>query len=186
MLKLVTDLMLHRQLVFEEGRMSLFKTPLAIVAPDFIVDLQKELEKRNLENLIYLSARTFGKQWFASMDKNYGLKTKDIMKWGPDIISLAGWGKVTVKTKKDSEMTVAISLEKSVNALLYGSANKSVDHLFRGLVCGAWSYVYGEDLEAIETKCLAKGDKVCEFIIMPKKNFDLNDSAIKQQLSLEY
>lgn len=182
MLKTVTNLMLHRQLVFEEGRMSLFKLPISMVAPDFIVNLQKELEKTNSENLIYFSAKSFGKNWFKSMDGSYGLKIKDIMKWGPDIISLAGWGKVIVRKKKDSEKAILVTLEKSVNAEIYGTSKRAVDHLFRGMVCGAWSYVYGEDLEAFETKCTSKGDKICEFIIKPKDKFDLNNSEIKQQL----
>lgn len=185
MLKTVTDLMLHHQLVFEEGRMSLFKRPISIIPSDFIVELQKELEKNNLENVIYSVAKIVGKRWFNSMDQDYGLKIKDVMKWGPDIISLAGWGKVIVRTKKDSEKSLLVTLEKSVNSQLYGKSEKPIDHLFRGLVCGAWCYVYGEDLDAVETKCLSKGDKICEFLIMPKKNFDSADEEIKKYFLLQ-
>ncbi|PIN98456.1 MAG: hypothetical protein COT90_04265 [Candidatus Diapherotrites archaeon CG10_big_fil_rev_8_21_14_0_10_31_34] len=184
MLKTVTELMLHHQLVFEEGRINLFGMPISMVSPYFVVELQKELEKKNLDNLIYFVARNFGKHWFNSMGDSYGLKMKDVMKWGPNIISLAGWGKVTVRKKKDSEKSLFVTLEKSVNSEIYGKSSKAVDHLFRGLVCGAWSYVYGEDLDAIETKCRAKGDKICEFVIMPKKNFDLTNAEIKRQLLL--
>jgi len=184
MLKTVTNLMLHRQLTFEEGEMRLFKRPISIIPSDLIVELQKELEKKNMENILYLAAKKVGKRWFKSMDEEYKLKTKDVMEWGPAIISLAGWGKVIVRTKKDSKKSLIVTLEKSVNALLYGKSVTPIDHMFRGLVCGAWSYVYGENLEAVENECLAKGDKICKFIIMPQKNFDFSDVNVKNQLIL--
>src|SRR3989344_4550477 len=175
MLQLVSDLILHKRFVFEEGRITLFNIPVSIIPTNFMVLLQKELEKEGLENLIYISVKNNGRDWFKSMDQNYGLKIKDIMKWGPELISLAGWGKVTVRTKKDSEKSLIVYLEKSSNAIEYGKSDKPVCNFFRGIVCGAWSYAYGEELEAIENYCVAKGDKMCEFIIMPKEKFDLSD-----------
>jgi len=182
MFKLVSDLLLHRKFVFEEGSVTLFNIPISIIPTNFIVLLQKELDKKGLDNLVYQVAKINGKEWFRSMDKDYQLKTKDVMQWGPDLISLAGWGKVTVRTKKDSEKSLIVLLEKSANAIVYGPSDKPIDHFFRGLVCGAWSYVYGEDLDAIETKCLARGDNACEFLLMPKNRFDLSNQEIKTQL----
>ena len=184
MLKLVSELMLHRQLNFEEGRMTLLNRPISIIPSDFIVELQKELEKKHLENVIYFAAKIVGERWFRSMDSTYNIKTRDVMKWGPAIIGLAGWGKVTVNTKKDSKKSLIVTLEKSANAQLYGQSSVPVDHLFRGLVCGAWSFVYGEELDAIEVKCQAIGDKICEFLIMPMNRFDMNDLSIRKQLSV--
>lgn len=184
MFKLVSTLILQRQLSFEEGKIKLFNIPISIIPSDFIVELQKELEKRNLENIIYFAAKPVGEEWFRAMDKEYKIKTKDVMKWGPSIISLSGWGNVTVNTKKDSEKSLTVTLEKSTNAQLYGKSDNPVDHLFRGLVCGAWSYVYGEELEAIEKKCSASGNKSCEFLLMPKDKFDVSDPKINKQLCI--
>lgn len=182
MLKLVSDLLLHRKFIFEEGRVTLFNIPISIIPTNFMVLLQKDLESKGLGQLIYKVAKINGKDWFQSMDNDFSLKTKDVMKWGPDLISLAGWGKVTVRTKKDSEKSVVITLEKSANAIVYGRCDKPVDDFFRGLVCGAWSYVYGEELDAVETKCMSKGDSFCEFVIMPKAKFDMQNPEIERQL----
>lgn len=183
MFKTFSELLLHKKLVFEEGRISLFNIPMGIIPIHFMVYIQKELEKNNLKNLVYYAAKDNGAAWFESMDKNYGLKIKDINKWGPDLISLAGWGKVKVTKKKDSEKSLLVTLENSSFAKVYGKSLEPVDHFFRGMVCGAWSYAYKDNLEAVETKCVSKGDNLCEFLIMPKKNFDLNNSKISSQLT---
>ena len=57
MLKLLTSLMLHKQISFEEGKIALFKIPVLITPADYIVDLQKHLEKIGLQNLLYHSAK---------------------------------------------------------------------------------------------------------------------------------
>lgn len=185
MLKIVSKLLLQGKLKFEEGKLWLFDIPISIIPSETIVELQKELEKTSSETLIYYAAKKTGRIWFKQMDESYHIKTKDVMKWGPAIIGLAGWGKVTVVTKKDSEKSLIVTLEESVNAKLYGSSKHPVDHLFRGLVCGAWCYVYGEDLSAIETHCMSMGHEKCKFVLKPTDKIDKTSPLVIKQLGLK-
>ena len=46
-----------------------------------------------------------------------------------------------------------------------GKKDKPVNHLIRGGLEGAFDEVYGEKFKVTEAKCIAKGDKYCEFVI---------------------
>jgi predicted hydrocarbon binding protein len=48
----------------------------------------------------------------------------------------------------------------------YGSSSSSVCHLTRGDLSGMASIVFGQEIEAMEFSCLAKGDECCRFEIM--------------------
>jgi len=67
-------------------------------------------------------------------------------------------------------------------AKLYGNIGKPVDHIPRGWFAGAACVFFGKDVDAVETKCIAKGDEYCEFIIKPKNRFDFNNDLVKSQL----
>lgn len=56
-----------------------------------------------------------------------------------------------------------VHINNSFEALGYGSSTEPVCHFLRGYLSGALSYICGADIVLIESKCLAKGDRYCEF-----------------------
>ena len=182
MFELVTKLLLHGQMKFEKGRIELLGDNITILPADTIVEIQKLLEQQAQEHLIYRGARVAGKNWFSKMHKEFTLKSTDVFQWGPDLISLAGWGEVIVIKRDDATKTIVGRLMNSINSKLYGPSKKPVDHVFRGLFCGAMSFIFGADLEAVEVKCQAVGDAFCEFVVKPKKDFDFSNQLVVEQL----
>ncbi|MBI4019435.1 MAG: hypothetical protein HY364_04220 [Candidatus Aenigmarchaeota archaeon] len=144
--------------------------------------MQKELEKINKQNIIYYSGKDAGKSWFIEMNKQFKLKQHEVIKWGSDIVTLAGWGEAVVKKEDAPNKTVIFNLNNSIVSKFYGKSKFPVDHLFRGLLAGAMCVIFKEDMEAVEMYCVAKGDKNCEFIVKPKNKFDLSNSITKMQL----
>jgi predicted hydrocarbon binding protein len=57
----------------------------------------------------------------------------------------------------------------------------------RGALAGGAGIIYGKDiLDAVETKCLAKGDPYCEFLVKPRKEFlKTKNEEFKKQLGLK-
>ena len=150
---------------------------------DSFVLLQKELEKRGLENLIYFAGKEAGKTWFEAMNKEYSLKGRDVILWGSNIVTLAGWGEAIIESRDDSTKTITFALNSSVVSELHGSSKSPVDHIFRGLLCGAMCVIYKDDLDAVEIKCKAIGDPVCKFLVKPSKEFDFSNELVKKQLA---
>jgi predicted hydrocarbon binding protein len=183
MFKIVADLLLHRQIVFEKGKISLFDRSASLLPTDSFVSIQSDLEKLGKENIIYYAGKESGKIWFKEMHKEYSLKGQDVIKIGSDIVTLAGWGEAIIKKRKDSEKLIVFELIDSTVVKLYGNSEYAVDHLFRGLLCGAMCTIFGTDMDCVETKCRAKGDLCCEFIVKPADQFDYTNPLTKKQLS---
>lgn len=58
-----------------------------------------------------------------------------------------------------------IIVKDSFEALGYGSSQRPMCQFLRGFLSSAVSYVLKRDVVLTETKCLAKGDPYCEFIL---------------------
>ena len=48
---------------------------------------------------------------------------------------------------------------------LFGSSKKPIDYYLAGLFAGASHEIIAGKVKCIETKCVAKGDEYCEFVI---------------------
>jgi predicted hydrocarbon binding protein len=88
--------------------------------------------------------------------------------------SLMGFGKF--KLIKFQKKPLQIILANSNNPIsveykiLYGKSKKPIDDYFSGLLEGAYTKFLKKKIECKETLCIAKGDKVCQFVISEKKS----------------
>lgn len=63
------------------------------------------------------------------------------------------------------------SIEAEIHLKNYGLSDECVCHMLCGFASGALSYEFGESIIAIEYKCVAKGDPVCEFKVRLEKDW---------------
>ena len=75
-------------------------------------------------------------------------------------------------------------LTKSRFAEVYGPSKEPIDDIVRGFIAGGASLLFSKDVEAVETKCISKGDRFCEIVVQSKEKFDLSKKLIKNQLGL--
>jgi len=183
MFEVVEKLLALRRLKFEKGRVTIFNQLSSIMPSQSFVTMLKELEKHNKENIIYLGGKDAGEKWFQGMKKTSKLKVDDVEEWGSNIVTLAGWGEAVLKEMQREKAFMVYNLKNSVVAELYGKSDHAVDHMFRGLVAGAAKVTFKKDVECVETKCVAKGDSTCEFVIQPRKEFDFSNPIVKKQLT---
>jgi len=185
----IAKLLATKELTFDRGKITFLREPLFMLPLDTLLDFQRLLEKDNLQNLLYYSARETGSRWFELMVDHYNMDYEDIIKWGVKKIDLAGLGRNSVK-RIDLKAGMALNeLKDSSFAKLYvdrfGKASYCVDNIYRGYVAGAGKLIFnGRVCHAIEVKCIAKGDSVCEFVVKPIKEFDYKRPLIKEQLYL--
>ncbi|MFH1394562.1 MAG: V4R domain-containing protein [Candidatus Omnitrophota bacterium] len=180
MLDMVAKLLLHKQLKFELGKITLLEQRVAMLPLFNVVELQKELERKGLENTLYYTNKKFGREWTSKIYKSFKMNENQIFEWGINSVSLAGWGKVELAEKNLEKNNIKFRLIDSGMSYYYGKTEKPVDHIFRGMIAGAMSAVYGKDLDAVETKCKAQGNPICEFVVQPKEMFENSDIAKKQ------
>ncbi len=185
MFSTLSNLLLHKQMVFGDGNILIFGQPVILTPLAAEVNLLKKLEEKGLGHEIYFSAKQAGSEWFKGMSTIYGMKPQDIMKWGPDLINLGGWGTVKPFKADLSASEFDFTLLNSSMAKGYGPSDHPVDHYFRGLLSGAWETVTNEPIEGIETECLASGGKACKFELRPKAKTNYSSPLVKRQLGME-
>jgi predicted hydrocarbon binding protein len=177
-----------RQIKFEEGKIVLFNQRITMNPAYTNAMIQKELEKIKSAHLIYDSMKQLGLQWTRDLQKNYGTKHRDVVKWGINVVTLAGWGIVEIIEDNPLKKIIIFKLKDSAIAKTilknYGKSKTPVDYSFRGMIAGTFSVLYKTDMDCIETKCLAMGDSICEFVVKEKSKINFKDEKIRQQFDI--
>lgn len=93
-----------------------------------------------------------------------------ILEFFKDVTRLGGFGRYELRKIDDSYV---ISIEKTPLAeeflLEYGKQEKPVDYYLVGCWESAFTSLLGNPMICEETKCYAKGDDCCEFVVRPKE-----------------
>jgi len=133
---------------------------------------------------MYYGAKKSGREWITEIFRIYGMDTiEDQANWGEETFTLAGNGKMKVVGWDTKEAMMIYQVYDSAISKEYGKTDHAVDQIPRGWFAGAACAFFGRDVDAVETKCLAMGNELCEFLVKPKDKFDFNDEKVKRQLS---
>lgn len=184
MFEVLKKLMLAKEINFEEGKISLLGHPIIMCPVSTIVEIRKLLEKVNSTAIMYYAAKKSGNEYVKTIKNKFKMKPKDLILWGINTISLAGWGKSEL-IKYDPKNKIAIMTYDSTFAKLYGHSKEPIDEIFRGFASTTASACFGKEIEGVEIKCKAMGSNICELIFKEKNKFDLSDKFIRKQLFVE-
>lgn len=185
MFDIVKKLMFAREIDFEEGSINLLGHPIVMCPVVTFVEIRKMLETVDATALLYQASKTSGIDYMKSIGKKFGMKEQDLLKWGVNTISLAGWGKTKI-LKLDPEEKISITvLEDSSFVRCYGKSREPVDDIFRGYAAATASICFKTDMDVIEVKCKAMGDRVCEIVAKPFGSFDMKDPSVRKQLEIQ-
>ncbi len=185
MFDIVKKLMFAREIDFEEGEINLLGHPIIMCPIATLVEIRRFLENIDATALLYRASKNSGLDYMKDMKKKFGMKPRDLMKWGVNTISLAGWGKTKILNVDFDKKVARLVLEDSSFVRCYGKSKEPVDDVFRGYIASAATIFFRTDADAIETKCKAKGDRLCEVIAKPRGRFDTKKPGIKKQLVIE-
>ena len=178
----IAELLASRKLKFRKGEIDLVEQIVTMVPIDWIITLQKNLEKKNSENLIYYSAKEMGVRWFKNMYDYFKISAEDVIKWGIRILALAGWGETRTPEINFKNKFYTVILNGGAEGKAFGNVGYAVDHFVRGCYASGAKVLFGVECDAIELHCIAAGYPLCEFIAQPTKKFLKNDPLVKKQL----
>lgn len=103
-----------------------------------------------------------------------------------EFFTASGWGKLShVQIDEVNHRAILVVDENPVAKSLQGKSAKPVDHVFRGVLAGIFSKLFGVDVDCLEHQCSAQGHKTCEFVIQPQAQFDFSKTEPREQLLLK-
>lgn len=162
----------------KDGEINLMKTPVNIIPTSILCNLQKGLIDsigfRKTYERLYKDAKEgskiYNKHFIDLHDFSDKHKSID---WQTKIVTLAGWGNIEIALIDFEQSRFIAHFQNSPFPRVYKELNGvqkyAIDFIATGFVAGGLSVVAGKDLEAVETKCIARNDNICEIEVgLPK------------------
>ena len=178
----IAKLFASGQLKFKKGEINLLEQNVAIIPIDWIISLQKHLKKTNSDNLIYYVAKEMGVRWFKNMYSSFKISSEDVIKWGINVLGIAGWGETSTPEINQKDKFYTVKLEGGAEAKAFGKVGYAVDHFVRGCYASGAKVLFGGQCDAIESSCVSEGSPFCKFLAQPTNHFDKKDPRIIRQL----
>jgi len=123
------------------------------------------LTSSGLEAVLYNVGKKIGTQTSMGLMKTYSLEPKDLISAIVQTAKALGWGIVEFQDIDFNGLKGTIIVKESFEALARQKKPYKVCHWTRGYFAGCMSVVFGKSVETVEAKCLATGDRYCEFKI---------------------
>ena len=149
------------------GEFSVITVPAAIISLKTFAKIQKDAEKilgvEGAAVLLYEAGKDAGKTWISRFREEWGLREaeNEFIRATEEFYAELGWGKFSIDIEHRT-----ISIENSFIARGYGKgeAKKPVCHFLCGYNASLITELINEEVDVEERKCIAKGDRYCEFI----------------------
>ncbi len=150
------------------GEFSVIEVPAVIVSIETFVHLQKDAEKilgiDGAAILFYEAGKNAGERWINRFNREWGLKNEKFIEAVQNFYAELGWGKFNINVINENEFTIRV--DNSFIARGYGNSKVEVCHFLRGYNTGmAEVLLKCKTIDAEETRCAAKGDECCEFVM---------------------
>jgi predicted hydrocarbon binding protein len=92
-------------------------------------------------------------------------KLEDLIEIAKAVNMTLGWG-IIDKVKVDVEKGIAkFRMYDNFECELGENNGKPYSQFYRGAIAGIFTRFFGKDVKVAETKCIAKGDPYCEFVV---------------------
>ena len=161
---------ISKTISFKDGEILLMNQNVNVTPTSILCDFQKGLIenigfKESYENL-YNTANKISYDYNSKFIKGYKFKSeRDVTEWQIKVVTLAGWGKWTIKHFEPEKYNIIFQMKNSPFTKVYGKSGFPVDIITAGLVAGGALSNFKKPIEAIETKCQAMGDEYCQIEI---------------------
>ena len=108
--------------------------------------------------------------------KTIGFEKLDIVKmtdFGVNVMNLMGQGNYKFLSFDEKNFKIIVVSKNIPTAkeylLIYGKSREPIDSFICGIWEEAFARVLNKEMICVETKCIAKGDRICQFEIYPAK-----------------
>jgi predicted hydrocarbon binding protein len=130
--------------------------------------LEKILSPSGLAAVHYGAGKNTGAHTAKWLKEKYDLEKTGLISAFAEAMKATGWGIIEAQDINFNNPSGTIIVKECFEALAWRKKSFKACHWTRGLLAGFMSTVFGRMVEAIEVKCLATGDKNCEFKIQTK------------------
>ncbi len=142
--------------------------------PDFQKQVYSSVKKEVMEQLV------------RQLDREFELKKDRLLEFFFAYCTASGFGLFEAKDISHGKKRALVSISNAPFAVFFPTpAKHPVDSFLRGLIAGAFSVVFEENVDCVETECSAMGASYCSFVVKPPHDFDFSNHEVREQLPAE-
>jgi|GEM_PF-2047822 len=182
---------MHKALRHSDGKLLLWSNPCLIFAHYILVYLQRLIEKdlgiKEAMRLFYFIGKFQCKIGMKIVNKRFGyakrlIDKKRLLEFNIGQGELMGVGVFKFK-RMDFKNNIFI-IEGPTNfgeeyKRFFGVQKEAADFLTTGMMAGFIEEIMGVKVLCIESKCVAKGNDTCQYIVKPIEKWDKKDHLLK-------
>ena len=118
------------------------------------------------EALLYLIGKYMGESGYENHVDILGEERPHVLiKIAEVFFRMVGFGIAKVIDVDLNEKRAKVIVHDCFECELYKNTKEPVSHLVRGILAGWFEKLFKSKVQAIDTKCIAKNDEYCEFLI---------------------
>ncbi|MEK6959175.1 MAG: 4-vinyl reductase [archaeon] len=171
-------------LKYTHNNFYLVDIPFAMVPIDVLLELCV-LEDTQQRKKIYSSIKSSTKSKLLPRMSGFTHEREKEILLLKTFLSASGWGSIDIIDMHfDSKRAIVVVENSPFANQLRGKSKFPVDVFMRGILAGAFSVFFKEDVDCVEAECFASGGERCKFIVKPIAEFDLTSNLVKDQLFL--
>jgi hypothetical protein len=126
---------------------------------------ERILAHSGLAVVIYDAGKNMGAHAAKRLKEMFGLEGKDLILAVAQAGQATGWAVTEIRNIDFNRLSATIIVKDCFEAAAWRKKPYNVCQWTRGYLAGCMSAVFGKPVEAVEVKCMAKGDEHCEFKI---------------------
>ena len=152
----------------DEGRIAFKDVRYMVIRPDTVVDFQKAVEAEvgeRVAELMMAGGYTGGSRSSKRYKELFNYSDEEIVTFMCKMGGEIGWGKFEVEKLDTEGKELVVVVRNSPFSEAYGTSDKGVCHMIRGVMAGMAAGIFGSEVRSEETLCRAKGDELCRFVL---------------------
>lgn len=168
------------QLAYEdkEGSLRFKGVRYLLIRPETLASVQMALEnevgRERAGEILAAGGITGGRLSGRKYKQAFGLEDRQAIEYMCQMGGEIGWGRFRFVELDQQAPRLVVEVDHSPFAEFSGRrASQGVCHLIRGVLAGLANAIFGEEVEARETRCLACGDACCRFEVQGKSSQDI-------------
>ena len=159
----------------QRGRVELLGARILLIPPEFIVQIQKQLEATigaSAKGVLYLAGERTGQSVVTpGVERLVGLRAKaaaeEIFRGIAEVSALRGIGVLRVVEFEPEAARFRFQISDGSIPEAYGPSKRPVCHLLEGWAAGVARNLFGREVLCEEVRCRAAGADACEFVLQP-------------------
>lgn len=129
--------------------------------------IEKSVVDEKFERAIYDVMKKSVYNFCQTLGKRRGIEPKKMVDLLTNRAEMNGYGKLQLISLDYDKKQAVFHMRSLPSEALFGKelGKRIVDRYWAGMLTGGASWIFGEDVDATETRCVADGKKSCEFVV---------------------